>query len=161
MAADRPALLSLRPRFAEALLKGTKTVEIRRRPTRVSPGAICLVYASSPMRALVGAVAVAAVDVAAPDVLWRRHGPGTALQRCEYDAYLAARPVASAMVVAAAVSFRIAVPLAELRRRHHAFVAPQSYRFLAPDEFAALLNGKAADLRTLAEPVPGRALAIV
>lgn len=150
MGADRLALLSLRPRFAEALLDGTKTAEIRRRSIRLSPGAICLVYASSPTKALVGAFAVGTIDVADPELLWRRHGASTGLERWEYDAYLTGRPVASAILVAAAIAFRNAVPLDELRRRRHAFVAPQSYRFLAVDELMALLNGHAADLRALA-----------
>jgi predicted transcriptional regulator len=149
MGADRLALLSLRPRFAEALLDGTKTVEVRRRPMRLGPGAICLLYASSPTRALTGALAVEMVDVGEPDELWRRYGAGTALLRCEYDAYLAGRPVACAIVVAAAVAFRTAVSLDELRHRYQTFVAPQSYRFLSSGELLALLNGQAADLHAL------------
>jgi predicted transcriptional regulator len=155
MSVDRPALLSLRPRFAEALLDGTKTVEIRRRPVRLTPGAICLVYASSPTRALTGALAVEMVDVGEPDELWRRHSVGTGLQRCDYDAYLAGRPVACAIVVAAAVAFRTAVSLDELRLRRHAFVAPQSYRFLSVSELAALLNGQAPELDALAAASAG------
>jgi predicted transcriptional regulator len=158
MSADRTVLLSLRPRFAEALLNGTKSVEVRRRPVRLSPGAVCLVYASSPARALTGAVVVETIDVADPDILWRRHGAGTAVQRWEYDTYLAGRPVACAIVVAAAIAFRTPVPLDELRRRRHAFAAPQSYRFLRAGELAALLNGQAADLHALAGATARRGL---
>lgn len=149
MAAERVVLLSVRPRFADALLKGTKTVEVRRRAVRLDAGAVCLLYASSPTRALTGALTLAGIDHGTPDELWRRHGPRTALTRDEYDDYLDGRSTACALVVAAYLAFHTPVPLAELRRRNDAFVPPQSYRFVNDGELRALLNGEAAELSTL------------
>jgi predicted transcriptional regulator len=154
MTADRPVLLSLRPRFADALIEGSKTVEIRRRPVRIASGSVGLVYASSPSCALIGAVVVGAIDVASPEQLWRRHGPATALQRDEYDACLAGRSVACALIVSAATRFRERVELEELRERQRSFVAPQSYRFVDEGELRALLNGQAADVAALTAQLP-------
>jgi predicted transcriptional regulator len=145
VAGEQPALLRVRPRFADALLDGTKTVEVRRRPMRLRPGALCLLYSSSPTRALTGALSVACIDHGTPDELWRRHGPRTALTRNEYDDYLDGRPTACALLVAAIVGFDTPVPLADLRRRSDAFVAPQSYRFLHDGELKMLLNGHSAE----------------
>ena len=149
MAGEHPVLLSVRPRFAEALVDGTKTVEMRRRPMRLHAGTLCLLYASSPTRALTGALSVASVDHGTPDELWRRHGPHTALTREEYDSYLYGRSTACALVVAAVIAFHTPVPLDELRRRNDAFAAPQSYRFVDHRELNALLNGQAAELSAL------------
>ena len=149
MASEQPVLLSVRPRFADALLNGTKTVEMRRRPIRLPGGALCLLYASSPTRALTGALRVASIDHGTPDELWRRHGPRTALTRDEYDDYLAGRSTACALVITAVIAFHIPVPLAELRRRSGGFVAPQSYRFVNDGELKTLLNGQAAELTAL------------
>src|SRR5688572_1125403 len=85
---SRVALMSLRPRFAAALLRGSKSAEVRRRRVRLDDGSLCLVYASSPVRALVGAFRVASTDTGAPEVLWERWGARTALKRAEFDAYL-------------------------------------------------------------------------
>lgn len=150
MPADQTVLLSVRPWFAEALLNGTKTVEVRRRLVRLGPGAICLVYASSPTCALTGALTVAGVEHGSPDQLWARHGECTALARGEYDAYLEGRPVASAVIVARAIAFAKPVQLDELRRRSNTFIAPQSYRFMDSRELSAVLNGQAAEVSTLA-----------
>lgn len=145
------ALLSVRPRFATALLDGSKTVELRRRRARLAHGAICLLYASSPQRALVGAIRVAETDTDSPDVLWQRWGSHTALNRSEYDSYLAGCTHACAIVIASAVRFSEPLTLSELRRRRGtSFVTPQSYRFLGADEYRSLLNGEAAQLRELA-----------
>ena len=156
---DHVVLLSVRPRFAEALLDGSKTVEIRRRRARIADGATCLVYASSPVRALLGAVSVETVDTAPADVLWSRWGDRTALRRDEYDQYLAGGARPCAIVISRAISFPIPLGLSELRRRHSPFVTPQSYRFLADSELGSLLNGEAIHLQRL-EPrrrvEPGR-----
>jgi predicted transcriptional regulator len=149
MTADRPVLLSVRPRFADALLDGTKTVEMRRRSIRLGEGAICLLYASTPTRALTGALTVADVEHGTPDELWDRHGDRTALTRNEYDTYLHGRPTAAALLVETVIAFQTPVPLEELRRRSKRFVAPQSYRFMHHGEVRTLLNGQAAELGAL------------
>jgi predicted transcriptional regulator len=149
VAAEQPVLLSVRPHFAAALIDGTKTVEMRRRRMRLHDGTLCLLYASSPTRALTGALRVASVDHGTLDELWRRHGPRTALTRDEYDDYLDGRSTACALLVAEVIAFHTPVPLAELRRRSDAFVAPQSYRFVDDGELNTLLNGQAAELTAL------------
>ncbi len=139
-------LMSVRPRFAAALLDGSKTVEIRRRRVRIAAGTICLLYATSPEKSLVGAVTVAATSTCDPAALWQEWGARTELRREEFDDYLAGCTEASAILIASAGAFTEPIPLAELRRRHTSFLAPQSYRFLAREECGSLLNGQAKEL---------------
>lgn len=154
MPSDPTVLLSVRPRFAEALLDGTKTVEVRRRRAHIADGALCLLYASSPTRALVGAIRVHKTEVAGPDTLWDRHGDAMGLNRNEYDVYLAGAHQPCAILVSSATRFATPVVLRELRRRHAAFVTPQSYRFLRDCEAPSLLNGQLRQLEALAPATP-------
>jgi predicted transcriptional regulator len=147
---DRTTLLSVRPRFAEALLAGTKTVEIRRRRAHIADGSLCLLYASSPVRALVGAVRVRRTDTDSPDALWSRWGDEAGLTRHEFDAYLDGSTLPCAIVVGAAARLPYPIGLDELRRRQDEFVTPQSYRFLRAGELASLTNGQARQLDRLA-----------
>ena len=149
MADDRTTLLSVRPRFATALLDGTKTVEIRRRRAHIAEGSLCLLYASSPLCALVGAIRVRQVDTDSPDALWSRWGGEAGLARPEFDAYLAGSRRPCAIVVDAAVRLPRAIALNELRSRQDDFVTPQSYRFLRADEFASLTYGHSQQLDQL------------
>jgi predicted transcriptional regulator len=151
---SRGALLSVRPRFADALLDGSKTAEIRRRRAHIAPGQLCLIYASSPRCALVGAIRVKLTDTDTPDAVWKRWGPSTALDREEFDAYLKGSEASCAIVVESAVELPSPIPLEELRRRRERFVAPQSYRFLAEDELGSLLNGEAGTLAHLRPDLP-------
>lgn len=147
--ASRTALLSVRPRFAEALLDGSKTVEIRRRHAHLADDSIALLYASGPVCALVGAIRVRTTESGTSDELWARWGDRTSLVREEFDAYVDGSERPCAIIVDAYKRFPTPVPLADLRRRQDAFVTPQSYRFLPDAELSALVNGHASQLATL------------
>lgn len=136
----RAVLLSVKPRFAAAILNGSKTVEIRRRAARLPAGTTCLLYSTSPQCAIVGTVVVEQTITADADTLWDAWGPETALDRDEYDAYLTGSQRPCAIVIGEARALRVPIDLSELRRRHAPFVTPQSYRFLPADELARLLK---------------------
>src|SRR4051794_19317173 len=87
MDSARSLLVSVRPRFAALILDGTKTVELRRVRPAVLPGAMVVIYASSPLKGLVGTGTVEAIEVGALDRIWDAHGERAAVTRDEYDAY--------------------------------------------------------------------------
>lgn len=150
MKPDLGVLLSVHPRFASALLDGSKTVEVRRRRAHIADDTVCLLYASSPACALVGALRVATTDVGSAETLWSRYGDATGLTPEEYGRYLDGAAQPCAIVVAAAAAFPQPVRLPELRRRSREFIAPQSYRFLRSNEARSLLNGQHEQLAHLA-----------
>jgi predicted transcriptional regulator len=94
-------LLSIYPRWAEAILVGTKTVEVRRRAPRLQPGTRLVLYATLPVGRVVGSVVATEVLVGPPDDLWRSEGPGTGLAREELAAYVGTRATAAFIRLAA------------------------------------------------------------
>jgi predicted transcriptional regulator len=140
MDAEATALfLSLRPRFAEMLLDGRKTVELRRvRPT-ADEGSIVLLYASSPERTLVGRAEIAEIQVDSLDTIWRQHSRATGLTRDEYDAYFGGVDQAVAITLRSIRRLAQPRPLDELRRRLVGFRPPQSFRYLDSFQVASLI----------------------
>ena len=59
---DRMVILSLKPRFAEAILAGVKTVELRRTELKIVVPTRALLYAASPVRALLGTCIITSVQ---------------------------------------------------------------------------------------------------
>jgi predicted transcriptional regulator len=84
----RALVLSVRPRFARAILSGSKTAELRRQRVSAPPGTAVILYSSSPMMAVVGTARIGAVDALAPRQAWRRYRKGLGLTKAEFDAYL-------------------------------------------------------------------------
>ncbi|MFC8045122.1 hypothetical protein [Nocardia sp. NPDC057353] len=126
----RPLLLSLRPRFAEAILDGSKTVELRRTRVSAPSGTLLVLYASSPVMAVVGVATLADRDTASPSAIWRRHRHHIGLSHAEFTDYFEGTEQATAISVIAPHSLPSPLTLGQLRA-HSAFQPPQSYRYLA------------------------------
>jgi predicted transcriptional regulator len=135
---ERALLLSLRPRFAELVLAGAKSVELRRVRPNVPSGAVALIYATSPTCAMVGVAAVMAVDVDNRERIWRQHGEHTGITRREFDEYFEGSLDAVAITLSAVRRLRRPVGLPQLRQGRDWFRPPQSFRYLTPEQTASL-----------------------
>lgn len=134
-------LLSVHPRFATAILAGSKTVEVRRQRVAAPPGTAVFLYATAPTMAIVGMARIAAVHVASPREVWSASRSRTGITRREYDAYMSGATQASGLTLEAPVTFDAPVSLDALRAEG-TFHPPQSYRYL-----------KIEDLRRVGEAV--------
>ncbi len=131
-------LLSVRPQFAEQILLGIKSVELRRTRPSVSPGDWVLLYASAPVKALVGAFEVKGMQAGTPSALWPRVRGEVAVDRRSYDAYYEGANVAYAIHVSQVVRFDSPVRLSEIQAHVPGFHPPQSYFYLHGDSQTTL-----------------------
>lgn len=114
-------LMSIRPPYAEAILSGEKTVELRRRRPSFAAGTTVLIYSSAPQQRVQGMFEAGGVISADPGALWRLVGDRAGVSREVFDAYFAGCALAHAIEV---LNPR-RLPPSRLRLR-----PPQSYLFL-------------------------------
>lgn len=136
---ERPAIfLSIRPRFAELILSGAKSVELRRVRPKVIEGDLVLLYASSPVRELIGVCTVSRVEVAPTPELWKKHGQKSGLQRAEFNSYF--EGAAQSVAISVQGARRVIKPrtLDELRERLPGFAPPQSFSYVSQDDLRRL-----------------------
>src|SRR5215203_4096065 len=100
---EKTLLLSLRPRYEELVFAGTKTVELRRVRPRVQRNDWILVYVSTPVKALTGAIQVADVIENRRSTLWGKVRNGAGVTRRQFDEYYEGALKAYAIVVNAAL----------------------------------------------------------
>jgi predicted transcriptional regulator len=136
----RTLVLSLHPRFADSILTGSKTVELRRQRVATPAGTPVILYASSPVMAVVGTALVADVHIAEPDEVWRQFHRDLGLSREEFVRYTQGVVHASALRLTAVDSLALPVPLAHLRASQP-FNPPQSYYYLNADTLQRLVHG--------------------
>lgn len=135
----RALVLSLKPRFAEAILGGQKTVELRRVMPRITIPTLALLYAASPERSLVGTCIVRSVARLPTRELWQLHGAKTALSRPEFHAYLAGRDEGVALFLERPIRLPAPIPLHALRRAGN-FRPPQSLAYVRHDQRERLVT---------------------
>ena len=135
----RMLVLSLKPRFAEAILSGNKTIELRRVEPRIAVPTRALIYASTPTRSLIGQCVVHKVLRLPLATLWQRFGTHTALTHREYRDYFTGTDTGVALLLSNPARLPTQVPLLKLQQSVDRFRAPQSFAYVATEAGARLL----------------------
>jgi len=130
-----PLLLSLKPRFADLVFGGLKTVELRRRSPKNLGGRDVFVYVTNPDRVLRGGFRVGNVWTGTPEEIWEIVSENAGIDKSDYDAYYSGRDIAYALEIVDVWEFEDAHPLETLRQMWGNFVVPQSWRYVKPDEY--------------------------
>lgn len=130
-------LLSIHPKHVDAILAGTKTMELRRRRPRVSSGD-ALIYATSPRMELVAMFRIGSVICTELDSLWRSVEGQAGISRREFDTYYAGLTQGVAIKIADVVHFPVPIPLATLRREWQGFHPPQGFRYVDASQLDGL-----------------------
>lgn len=118
------ALISIRPTHAEAILAGEKTVELRRRIPTIDLGTRLWIYATQPVRAVVGSAVVDEVIEGSPAQIWERYMDKIAVDRCEYDEYFSGKDRAVGIVLSQIVK-RNRIGIEQLREIRKGFHPPR------------------------------------
>jgi predicted transcriptional regulator len=130
-------LLSVKPRFADLIVLGSKRVELRR-VVPLRPVETIALYSSSPIQAIVAMVDVKEIIEASPSKLWRlskEYGGG--LTKTELENYFESKKTGFALILD---NVRIFEKPIKPKRIIKEFSPPQSYKYLSAKEFQKLIN---------------------
>lgn len=133
------ALLPIQPRYANAILKGEKRVEFRRRRFGRDVQYV-VVYACSPISAIVGYFRISTITEGQPDEIWEDFKHVGGIGREDYFRYYEGAERAVAIGIERVCVLDVPVPLQQLSRSMR---APQSYSYLT-EEHVTRLNWIAA-----------------
>jgi len=146
-------LLSVRPRYAELIMQGTKLAEVRRQRPNVESGTFVIIYATQPIAAVVGFARISNVHFGTPSDLWTAHRADMGVSQEEFDDYLAGATTASLLMLSDAQRLSAPLTLDEMRTSA-AFRPPRSYRYISHSALSKLVTGHpaASQLLTLLDP---------
>lgn len=133
--AGKAIVLSIKPKYVDLILAGTKTVEFRRAWAAEKVDTIAL-YASAPIQKIVGVVQVSDVVSAKPSQLWdycKKRGGG--LTRSELFAYMDGKVKGFAILISNVKQFDQGVAPSRVITD---FSPPQSFRYMTATEVRKL-----------------------
>jgi predicted transcriptional regulator len=150
---DNRILVSIKPKYAGRILAKTKLVEIRKKFSRRWVGCRAVLYASSPLKALVGEATIASVTSGSPADIWSQFGESVGCSADEFRAYAGSRPEVNAIELCDVIPYREPIGLAQASFLVREDLAPpQSFCDLRLDEgdspwvravsVASLLHGR-------------------
>lgn len=129
-AIGRQVVMSVHPRYAEAIMDGRKKVEFRKRPL-ASDVSVVWVYATAPVQLIIGCFEVDATVTGPPRDLWRQFASVGAIDRADFDRYYAGSSVGSGIRIGDVVRLEVPLPIQELLPSG---VPPQSFAYVEPVE---------------------------
>lgn len=137
MPEETDAIISIYPTHAEAILAGTKTIELRRRIPKLQSGTRLWIYATRPTSAIIGVATITDVARAHPKTIWKRHRNGAGVDHDSFREYFNGSQEAYAILLA---SVRRVGPVTidQLRGIRDRFHPPQVLTVLTSTEARAL-----------------------
>jgi predicted transcriptional regulator len=131
-------LISVKPKYADFIFEGGKTVELRKRRPNIDPGTRIWIYSTAPVAAIRGYAELVQIRSASPCDIWDTVGGQTGISRLEYDKYFESREIAHALILSDIMFMKQALPLETIRTKVRGFHPPQ---------FFCHLNGASTALR--------------
>ena len=128
------ALLSIRPKYSNAILSRQKHVEFRLRPFRKDIEHI-VIYSSSPVRKVVGFFQVKNVRVLNTKQAWKEFGNLGCLSKEEFFEYCKNREQVVAISIDKVVQLSKPITLDRVNKN---YCPPQSFRYISRKEFRYL-----------------------
>src|SRR5665213_479374 len=131
------AIISIHPIYADAILAGKKTIELRRRIPELASGTRLWIYATQPTGAVVGFATIQEVSRAHPKTIWRKHRNGAGVDHDSFKAYF--NGTKEAVAILRAVARRVGpITMDQLREIRDSFHPPQVLMRLTASEAKAL-----------------------
>ena len=131
---DKPrnVIISIKPEYALKIVSGEKTIELRRKfPVESVVGGTALIYASSPMREIIGYAVIKEVRKLSIDKLWKTCHRQACVSKDFFYSYF--EGVDDGYALSLNQPVKLGKPL-NIKRLEEEFLlsAPQSFRY-APD----------------------------
>ena len=133
----RAVLLSIKPKYADLILAGTKRVELRRSWPSNDVGVMVL-YSSAPMQKLVGVAFIDRIEECDFESLWtlaNTNGGGVTYD--ELKAYTKGKKTAFGVMIS---RVKVAETQVDPKEIFPSFTPPQSFMYLDPTDFSRVMS---------------------
>jgi len=132
---DNILLLSIKPEYVVKLFDGTKKVELRKIKPKLMPGDRVVVYACSPVKAIVGVFEVEKVLEDTPKNIWSKVKKIAGISEKDFDDYYYTSRKAYAIFLKKTEQYEPPLDLEAIKQQWFNFHPPQSYKYLTKSEF--------------------------
>jgi predicted transcriptional regulator len=151
------AILSIKPIYANQILTGTKTIELRKSSMGLTASDVVLVYSSAPEQRFAFWFRIHRVEPLSVSEMWKRYEPVLGINHEDYAAYFGDLDTAVGLHVGEVHPLN-PIPLREIEKVVDGFVPPQGLIWLRDDcgRFEKLLTKLSVPLP--AELFPQRSL---
>ena len=122
----RKLLLSIKPKYVDAILAGTKRVEYRTRIRKDPEVTTALIYRSGDLKKIVAEFTIGGIIKGSPEQVWEQTKEFGCIEKKDYFRYFANRDIAYAYQICNLVIYPEPIPLVKLGIEK----APMSFMYI-------------------------------
>lgn len=126
---SKAVFLPIKPKFMDLILAGEKTVEYRKRPPQ-QPVSLMVLYASSPVKKIVGIAEVLEVSCGKKEVIWQSTSLRGGISKKEYQQYFVDTDISCVLKIGKLFKLKQPISPGTIKRGFH---VPQSYTYIDSD----------------------------
>lgn len=124
---NKSVLLSIKPQYANLIVDGIKTIELRRRFPENHSGK-CFIYSSSPTQAIIGECFITRVEKLPLNELWSKHSNDSMIGWDDFKKYFSDVEHGYALVLTKYLRYESPI---KLKEKVSSGRPPQSYCYLS------------------------------
>lgn len=121
--------ISVKPEFARKIVEREKSIELRKIRPHVKMGDYVIIYASSPIKCVIGFGIIKNVIVTSPQDMWLKYAAFLGIDKIRFDDYYQNRSKAIGIEIEA-IKHITPISLESLRAIDPTFHPPQIYRYV-------------------------------
>lgn len=118
-------VMSIKPKFAEKILNGTKIFELRKKIFKKKVERV-IIYESSPTKKIVGEFIIDKIISDTPDKIYQKYNEYLGIDKVNYFEYFKNTNIAYAIKIKKVIKYEKELTLAEFSLKR----APQSYQYI-------------------------------
>jgi predicted transcriptional regulator len=122
--------ISVKPEFAEKIVTKEKSIELRKIKPHVKVGDYIIIYASSPIKSVVGFGVIRQIIETSPEKMWSEFSDSLGIDKLRYDNYYKGKEKAIGIEIEGIKKLN-PVTLDNLRTIDPSFHPPQIYRYVS------------------------------
>jgi predicted transcriptional regulator len=124
---NKDILLSLKPRHAQTIFTGLKTVELRKRRPNIKLGTRIWIYVSLPTGAIKGSAKLSQLESNSPKAIWKKLGHQTGVSKQEFNGYFQNSKTAHALILTDVRRLAHDLSLKDIKKKIRSFHPPQFF----------------------------------
>lgn len=126
----RILLISIKPIYAFRILDGSKTMELRKCMPKVEKDNLVIIYASAPIKAVVGYGKVGDIIKDNPENVWTNYKDSIGINKQTFNDYYKNKSTAVGIVLRDIFKLEPEIKLDSIRSEIPNFFPPQSFKYL-------------------------------
>lgn len=137
--AHKYLFIAVKPEYANKLVLGQKDIELRKTRPQIHQGDYVIIYASAPVKAVIGFGKVKNIIECSPNEMWTKHSMRLGIMQQDFDSYYANHKK-SIGIEFEKIKPITPISLEELKKVDSNFHPPQIYRYVTNEEIAIVLS---------------------